>query len=44
VLPESLGNLTGLTELNLSGNQLTSVPDWLQNQAALTRLGLAANC
>ena len=40
-MPESLGNLTALTELNLSGNQLASVPESLGNLTALTTLNLA---
>jgi immunity protein Imm1 of predicted polymorphic toxin system len=33
-LPESLENLTGLTELFLWGNQLTVLPEWLGNPTA----------
>jgi len=40
-LPGSLANLTALTELDLSGTQLTAVPDWLANLTALTRLDLS---
>jgi Leucine-rich repeat (LRR) protein len=41
-LPESLGNLTALTELFVGGNQLTVLPQWLGNLTALTRLGVSA--
>jgi internalin A len=42
-VPEWLGNLTALTELDLSDNRLTSVPKWLGNLTALTILDLRAN-
>ena len=42
-LPESLGNLTALTEIDLGGNELSSAPDWLGNLTALTRLGLSGS-
>ncbi|MEH0845645.1 Imm1 family immunity protein [Micromonospora sp. CPCC 205711] len=42
-LPESLGDLTTLTELLLVGNELTVLPEWLGNLTALTRLGLGGN-
>jgi Leucine-rich repeat (LRR) protein len=42
-VPEWLGNLTGLTTLDLSGNQLASVPEWLGNLTALTELNLWGN-
>ena len=42
-MPESLGNLTALTELDLSGNQLTAVPESLGNLTALTELDLSGN-
>ncbi|MEV4541237.1 Imm1 family immunity protein [Micromonospora echinaurantiaca] len=42
-LPESLADLTALTELRLVGNHLTELPDWLGDLAALTRLGLGGN-
>ncbi|WBB69039.1 Imm1 family immunity protein [Micromonospora sp. WMMD812] len=42
-LPESLGELTGLTWLGLSNNQLTVLPDSLGNLTSLTWLDLAHN-
>jgi internalin A len=42
-VPEWLGNLTALTELDLSRNQLASVPESLGNLTALTRLDLSRN-
>jgi internalin A len=42
-LPESLGNLTALTTLNLAGNRLTSLPESLGNLTALTTFNLAGN-
>ena len=42
-MPESLGNLTALTELYLYGNQLESVPESLGNLTALTELYLSGN-
>ena len=42
-LPDWLGNLTALTELNLASNQLSALPDWLRNLTALTELNLANN-
>ena len=42
-VPEWLGNLTALTELDLSGNQLALVPEWLGNLTGLTALDLSFN-
>jgi len=42
-VPDWLGNLTDLTELDLSFNELTLVPDWLGNLTALTELNLRDN-
>ena len=42
-MPESLGNLTALTELYLGGNRLASVPESLGNLTALTELYLNGN-
>ena len=39
LVPESLGNLTTLTMLDLNDNQLTAVPESLGNLTALTKLG-----
>ena len=38
-----MGNLVALTTLDLSGNQLTALPDWMGNLTALTRLDLCGN-
>jgi hypothetical protein len=43
VLPESLGNLTALTELYLTNNRLTVLPESLGTVTALARLDLAGN-
>jgi leucine-rich repeat protein SHOC2 len=43
VLPNSIGNLTNLTELKLNGNQLTSLPDSIGNLTNLTELNLDGN-
>ncbi|MER7282147.1 leucine-rich repeat domain-containing protein [Dactylosporangium sp. NPDC000244] len=37
-LPESLGNLTALTKLDVHENQLTALPEGLGNLTALTQL------
>lgn len=42
-LPESLRELTALTELKLADNRLTVLPDWLGDLTSLTRLGLGGN-
>ena len=42
-MPESLGNLTALTKLDLSENQLAAVPESLGNLTALTTLDLSGN-
>ena len=42
-LPEWLGSLTALTELDLGGNQLTALPETLGNLTALTTLRLGGN-
>nr|WP_281178557.1 leucine-rich repeat domain-containing protein [Streptosporangium amethystogenes] len=42
-LPESLGNLTALTELDLRHNRLTALPESLGNLTALTELDLRRN-
>jgi internalin A len=42
-VPESLGNLTALTTLDLGRNQLSSVPESLGNLTALTTLDLGRN-
>ena len=42
-VPGWLKNLSGLTELDLSGNLLTAVPEWLGNLTALTALDLSDN-
>ncbi|MGJ6964883.1 hypothetical protein ACSDR0_23515 [Streptosporangium sp. G11] len=39
VLPESLGNLTALTKLDLRRNQLTALPESLRNLTDLTEFG-----
>jgi C-terminal of Roc, COR, domain/Ras of Complex, Roc, domain of DAPkinase/Leucine rich repeat len=38
-----MGNLTGLTKLDLGGNQLTALPDWMGNLTGLTTLWLNNN-
>ena len=43
ILPDSIGNLTTLTELKLSYNKLTTLPDSIGNFAALTGLSLHNN-
>ena len=40
-MPESVGNLTALTTLNLGCNQLTAVPESVGNLTALTTLDLS---
>jgi internalin A len=35
-VPDAIGQLTGLTELYLGGNQLTEVPDWIGQLTAHT--------
>ena len=40
-LPDWLGNLTALTELDLSGTRLTSLPESVGNLTALTSLNLS---
>ncbi len=42
-LPEEIGNLTWLSELNLSSNQLTEVPNSLGNLTRLSKLHLNNN-
>jgi hypothetical protein len=42
-LPESLGSLTGLTELYLDDNKLTSLPENLGRFSRLTRLSASGN-
>ena len=42
-LPESLGQLTQLRSLHLSGNRLTALPDSLRQLTRLHRLGLSGN-
>ena len=42
-LPDSLRELTTLTQLNLAGNRLTELPDWLTGLTTLTQLDLSAN-
>jgi len=42
-LPDSIGNLTKLTELNIHNNQLTSLPDSLGNLTNLTELNIHNN-
>ena len=42
-LPDSLGNLTSLTELDLTGNRLTILPDSLGKLTALSLLKLYGN-
>ena len=39
-MPESLGGLTALTELNLSDTRLTALPGWLGNLPGLQTLNL----
>jgi len=43
VLPEAIGQLTGLTTLDLSGNQLTALPEAIGQLTALTTLDLSSN-
>jgi Leucine-rich repeat (LRR) protein len=43
VVPESIGNLTALTGLWLSDNELTVVPEAIVNLSSLTRLWLSDN-
>jgi internalin A len=42
-LPDWLGNVTSLTDLDLSGNRLADLPDWLGNLISLTDLDLSGN-
>ena len=42
-LPDSLGNFTALTGLDLPGNQLSALPDSRGNLTALTQLDLSDN-
>jgi len=42
-LPEEVGNLTALRELNIYSNQLTSIPGSIGNLTALQRLDLYGN-
>ena len=42
-LPESLGKLSGLQTLYLSGNQLTSLPESLGKLSGLQKLDLSGN-
>ena len=42
-LPAEIGDLTGLTELDLRYNQLTALPPEIGNLTNLTRLDLAFN-
>ena len=42
-LPPEIGNLTGLTQLNLTGNQLTGLPPEIGNLTSLTELNLHNN-
>ena len=42
-LPESIGNLSNLTELYLSGNRLENLPESLGSLSNLTRLNLWGN-
>jgi hypothetical protein len=42
-LPESIGNLTNLEELNLSNNQLTALPESIGNLTNLRTLNLGFN-
>ena len=42
-LPESIGILTNLKELNLYDNDLTSLPDWIGNLTNLEKLSLGSN-
>jgi Leucine-rich repeat (LRR) protein len=42
-LPDSIGNLTNLTELDLTSNRLTSIPQSIRNLTNLTELDLSNN-
>ena len=42
-LPESISNLSNLTQLYLSGNQLTHLPESISNLSNLTQLDLKGN-
>ena len=42
-VPDSIGQLTSLTQLALSGNQLTTVPDSIGQLTSLTQLTLSGN-
>jgi len=37
-LPKEIGNLTNLTELNLTGNELTELPKEIGNLTNLTKI------
>jgi hypothetical protein len=43
VIPETMGNLTALTALDVSSNQLTAVLETIGSLTALTALSLQAN-
>jgi hypothetical protein len=42
-LPESLANLTHLTELDLAYNALSELPEWIDNLTALEKLDVSGN-
>ncbi|KAL3893912.1 MAG: hypothetical protein SGCHY_005569 [Lobulomycetales sp.] len=42
-IPETIGNLTSLTSLDLSRNRITAIPESIGNLTSLTRLILAVN-
>lgn len=43
VIPETMGNLTALTAVDVSSDQFTAVPETIGNLTALSALSLQAN-